>query len=62
MLAELADYGSVFFFNADAYDGSAVLDAGNGNNIDMDEGGGVVSEGVLDAPTLIQCLYVGAEP
>jgi Peptidase A4 family len=61
VLAELADYGSVFFFNADAWDGSAVLDAGNGNNIDMDEGGGVVSEGVLDAPTVIQCLYVGTE-
>jgi len=61
-LVELADYGSVFFFNADAYDGSAVLDAGNGNNIDMTEGGGVVSERILDSPAVIQCLYVGSEP
>ena len=62
VLVPLADYGSVFFFNADAWDGNAVLDAGNGNNIDMTEGGSVVSEGVLDNPTVIQCLYTGAEP
>ncbi|HUL28283.1 MAG TPA: G1 family glutamic endopeptidase [Streptosporangiaceae bacterium] len=61
-LANLADYGSVFFFNADAWDGAAVLDAGNGNNVDMTEGGSVVSEGVLDNPTVIQCLYTGTEP
>lgn len=62
VLSSLADYGSVFFFNADAYDGSAILDAGNGNNIDMTEGGNVVSEGVLDTPTVIQCLYTGSRP
>jgi len=62
VLANLADYGSVFFFNADAYDGQAVLDAGQGNNIDMTEGGSVVSEGILDTPTVVQCLYTGTEP
>jgi hypothetical protein len=62
LLANLADYGSVFFFNADAYDGKAVLDAGQGNNIDMTDGGSVVSEGILDTPTVVQCLYTGSEP
>jgi Peptidase A4 family len=62
VLAKLADYGSVFFFNADAYDGSDLLDAGNGNNIDMTEDGSMVSEGVLDTPTVVQCLYTGSQP
>lgn len=61
-LSNLADYGSVFFFNANSYDGSAILDAGNGNNIDMTAGSSVVSEGILDTPTIIQCLYTGSEP
>jgi hypothetical protein len=61
-LANLADYGSVVFFNAEAYDGSQTLNGGQGDDMDMYNGSTIISDGVLDAPTLVQCLYKGPEP
>jgi Peptidase A4 family len=59
-LAKLADYGSVFFFDAQGHDGSQTLYAGQGNDMDMvDDGGKVISDGILDTPTVVQCLYTG---
>jgi Peptidase A4 family len=56
-LAKLPDYGSVFFFNAEAYDGSQIRYAGQGNDMDMQDNGNVISDGILDTPTVVQCLY-----
>jgi peptidase A4-like protein len=60
--AALADYGSVFFFDTICGDGTGLLEAGSGDNIDMFQGGNLVSEGVLVAGTVVQCLYTGAKP
>jgi hypothetical protein len=61
---QLADYGSVFFFEAAAYDGSDLLQAGNGNNANMvsDSQSSIISLGNLETPTVIQCLYTGSRP
>jgi Peptidase A4 family len=59
-LTSLADYGGMFFFNADAFDGSLIKSAGQGNDMDMTDGSGkTISDGILSAPKVIQCVYMG---
>lgn len=62
-LAQMPDYGEVFFSNCQAglTDGSTVA-GGTGNNINLAQGGKTVSTGTLITPTIIQCQYAGAEP
>ena len=63
----LADYGEVFFSGCEAVsytpDGSGVTVVGGGtqNYIDMYPfpGTTLVSHGILVAPTVVQCVYVG---
>ena len=64
----VADYGEVFFsvceavaYNANATQ-STVVGGGTGDNINLEVGGNVVSEGILITPTIIQCEYVGPLP
>jgi hypothetical protein len=61
LLTNLANYGTVFFSNADAYDDRPqVLGAGYGNPVQMtDDMGNVISVGILWDPTIVQCLYTG---
>jgi hypothetical protein len=59
----LADYGEVFFSVCEAVTNSGtVVNGGTQNNINMTQGGIVVSDGNLITPTVIQCLYVGPRP
>jgi hypothetical protein len=59
----LADYGEVFFSFCEAVTNSGtVVDGGTQNNINMIQGGPVVSDGNLITPTIIQCVYVGPRP
>ena len=58
----IADYGEVFFSVCEAIDQRATVNGGTGNNINMTVGNKVVSQGVLIAPTVIQCLYEGGAP
>jgi hypothetical protein len=59
----LADYGEVFFSVCEAFlTNGTTVNGGTGDNINMTAGGNVVSDGNLIAPTVIQCLYAGAEP
>ena len=61
--SRLADYGQVFFSNADAFDGKATLGGGTGDNINMNDGGGnEVSAGTLVTSTIVECEYVGPLP
>jgi Peptidase A4 family len=63
----LADYGEVFFSGCEAVsytpDGSGVTVVGGGtqNYIDMypPPGATLISQGILIAPTVVQCVYVG---
>ncbi len=59
----IADYGEVFFSVCEAFltNGNTV-NGGTGNNINMTANNKVVSDGILVAPTVVQCLYAGAEP
>jgi hypothetical protein len=57
----IADYGEVFFSVCEAVTQKGVtVNGGTGDNINMTAGGGVVSEGILVAPTVVECLYEGA--
>jgi hypothetical protein len=59
----IADYGEVFFSVCEAVltNGHGV-NGGTGNNINMTVGNNVVSQGVLIAPTVVQCQYEGGLP
>jgi hypothetical protein len=58
--SSIADYGEVFFSSCQAVTTTGtVLNAGSGDDINMTAGGSVVSDGVLVAPTVVQCLYTG---
>jgi hypothetical protein len=58
----LADYGQCFFSQCYAVtaDGQTI-NGGTGDSIAMDQGlgAGVVSQGILVSPTVVQCQYVG---
>jgi len=59
----LADYGEVFFNVCEAVTQKGVtVYGGTGNNINMVAGGSTVSDGILVAPTVVECLYAGAIP
>jgi hypothetical protein len=59
-LATLADYGFVFFPRGSAYDGVNIRLPGTGNDVDMlDANGTMISDGVLDSPQLVHCVYTG---
>ena len=56
---ELASYGSVYFDGcvAGASD-QALLQAGDGNTINMFEANGkVISRGIIENPQLVRCVY-----
>lgn len=59
----IADYGEVFFSVCEAFltNGSTV-NGGTGNNINMSANNKVVSDGILVAPTVVQCEYAGSLP
>ena len=59
----IADYGEVFFSVCEANTGSATVNGGTGDNINLENGAAtVVSQGTLITPTIVQCEYVGALP
>ncbi len=63
VLAQMPDYGEVFFSTCEAYlTNNAVVNGGTGNNINLAQGGKTVSTGSLISPTIIQCQYTGAKP
>jgi hypothetical protein len=64
----LADYGQVFFSScaAAAYASDAaieIVDSGSGNYINMVQYGddALISQGILVAPTVVECVYVGGQ-
>jgi hypothetical protein len=62
-LAQMPDYGEVFFSNCQAgLSNGSTVDGGTGNNINLAQGGKTVSTGTLITPTVIQCQYTGAQP
>lgn len=59
----IADYGEVFFSVCEAVTQKGVIvNGGTGDNINMTANGSVVSDGILVAPTVVECLYSGALP
>jgi hypothetical protein len=59
----VADYGEVFFSVCEAFlTNGATVNGGTGNNINMTANNKIVSEGILVAPTVVQCQYAGAVP
>jgi Peptidase A4 family len=58
---ELARYGDVYFAAANAGTvANALLNAGDGNVIDMvDSGSNIISTGLIETPTLVQVRYTG---
>ena len=62
-LAQMPDYGEVFFSNCQAgLTNGTTVNGGTGNNINLVQGGKTVSTGTLITPTIIQCQYAGAQP
>lgn len=63
VLAQMPDYGEVFFSTCEAYltNGSGV-NGGTGNNINLAQNGKTISTGTLITPTIIQCQYTGVQP
>jgi hypothetical protein len=64
----LADYGEVFFSGCQAVsyspDGSysQIIGGGTGDNIDMvNSDGDILSQGILVAPTVVQCVFVSSD-
>jgi Peptidase A4 family len=56
----MADYGEVFFSVCEAFTQKGVtVNGGTGDNINMTAGGSTVSDGILVAPTVVECLYAG---
>jgi hypothetical protein len=61
--SQLADYGEVFFSVCEAVtDKSTTVNGGSGDNINLQAGGRVVSQGNLITGTVVQCLYTGTIP
>ncbi len=61
--SSMADYGEVFFSVCEAFTQKGVtVNGGTGDNINMTAGGSVVSDGILVAPTVVECLYAGSVP
>jgi hypothetical protein len=61
--SSIADYGEVFFNSCEAVTNTGTIaKAGTGNDINLTAGGSVVSDGVLVAPMVVQCLYTGTIP
>ena len=59
----IADYGEVFFSVCEAFTNTGTtVNGGTGNNINLNAGGTVVSQGNLISPTVVQCLYSGQLP
>jgi len=58
------DYGQVFFSVCEAsLTNNVIVYGGTGDNFNLvDNGGNVVSEGLVITPAIIQCLYSGALP
>jgi hypothetical protein len=53
----------VFFSVCEAFlTNGTTVNGGTGDNINMTSGNNVVSDGILVAPTVVQCQYVGAVP
>ena len=62
-LAQMPDYGEVFFSNCQAgLSNGTTVNGGTGNNINLVQGGTTVSTGTLITPTIIQCQYAGPQP
>jgi hypothetical protein len=62
-LTKMPDYGEVFFSTCEAYlTNNDVVNGGTGNNINLEQGGQILSTGTLITPTIIQCQYTGANP
>jgi hypothetical protein len=63
VLTQVPDYGEVFFSNCEAYlTSGSVVNGGTGNNINLVQNGKTLSTGTLVTPTIIECLYTGAQP
>jgi hypothetical protein len=61
--SSIADYGEVFFSVCEAFlTNGTTVNGGSGDNINLTANGQIVSDGNLITPTIIQCLYAGAEP
>ena len=61
----LPDYGEVFFSDCEAYiagGGGVVPAPGTGTTANISNVSGVVSQGALISPGIIQCSYTGPEP
>jgi len=62
-LAEMPDYGEVFFSNSQAgLTNGSTVNGGTGSSINLVNGTTTVSTGTLITPTVIQCQYTGARP
>jgi Peptidase A4 family len=58
----IADYGQVFFDVCEGYPTKgAAVSGGTGNNINLNSGG-IVSQGYLVSPNVVECLYSGLLP
>jgi hypothetical protein len=61
--SQIADYGEVFFSVCEAVTTSGTtVNSGSGNNINLNSGTGVVSQGSLIQPNIVQGLYTGPLP
>ncbi|MGH9077162.1 MAG: G1 family glutamic endopeptidase [Acidimicrobiales bacterium] len=61
--SSLADFGEVFFSVCEAVTGAGTtVNGGTGDNINLTNAGGTVSDGKLITANVVQCLYVGTLP
>lgn len=60
VLAQMPDYGEVFFSTCEGYlTNGTVVNGGTGNSVNLVQNGKTVSTGTLISPTVIQCQYAG---